>query len=161
MKGLEDCAYGTDIKIKHPVNVYRCKIGSHVRIGPFVEIQEECVIGNYVKIGSHSFICRGTRIGEGAFIGHGVMTCNDKYPEGSVLVPGHSMRLAVFEDWQCEPPTIEARASIGSGSVILPGVTIGEGAQVGAGSVVTKDIPAGAIVYGNPAHVWEDEHHAC
>lgn len=119
-----------------PVNIYRCKIGNHVRIGPFVEIQSDSVIGDGCVIGSHSFIASGTKIGSNAFIGHGVVTCNDRHP-----VPNNPQ-------FKCEPPIIEDSASIGSGAIILPGVRIGSGAVVGAGAIVVRDVPAGGMAVG-------------
>lgn len=144
----------TDIVIVRPANIYAEKIGNHVRIGPFVEIQQDVMIGDYVKIGSHTFICAGTVISDRVFIGHGVMFCNDKEPRSYVglepsLYPQY--RLKRPQDWMCIPPMVEEGASIGSGAVILPGITIGKNAMVGAGAVVTQDVSADDIVVGNPA----------
>jgi UDP-2-acetamido-3-amino-2,3-dideoxy-glucuronate N-acetyltransferase len=125
-----------DCIVTTPVNIYRCEIGNKVKIGPFVEIQGDVVVGDNTVISSHSFICAGTKIGSNVFIGHGVLTCNDRYPKA--YNPGYL----------CQPPTIEDGANIGSGAIILPGVRICSGATVGAGCIVTKDVPAGATVYG-------------
>jgi len=117
-----------------PSNIYRCRIGNNVRIGPFVEIQSDAVIGDDTVISSHCFLAGGTRVGSGVFLGHGVVTCNDKYP------------VANNPNFKLEPPVIEDGASIGSGVVILPGVTIGSGSIVGAGATIVSDVPANGIV---------------
>jgi UDP-2-acetamido-3-amino-2,3-dideoxy-glucuronate N-acetyltransferase len=130
-------------------NLYGCEVGDDCVIGPFVEIQRGVVIGNRVKIQSHSFVCTGVTIHDEAFIGHGVMFINDRLPRSTT----DSGNLKGASDWTCEPTVIGRRASIGSNATILCGVTIGEAALVGAGSVVTKDVPPGAIVAGNPARV--------
>ena len=119
-----------------PANIYRCKIGNGTRIGPFVEIQSAVIIGDGTVISSHSFICSGTRIGSRVFIGHGVQTCNDRWP------------VANNDLWDCEPPIIEDDVAIGSGSIILPGVIIGAGATIGAGAIITKDVPPNMTVTG-------------
>ena len=139
---------GENVKIYAFVNLYGCEIGDESKIGTFVEIQKGAFIGKRVKISSHTFICEGVTIEDEAFIGHGVMFINDKYPRATT----ESGASQTEDDWVCTPTTIKRRASIGSNATILCGVTIGEGALVGAGSVVTRDVPAGAIVAGNPAH---------
>ena len=144
-----DVRLGKDVKIYALVNLYGCEIGDESRIGAFVEIQKGARIGKRVKISSHTFICEGVTIEDEAFIGHGVMFINDRYPRATT----GAGELQTEADWACEATTVKARASIGSNATILCGVTIGEGAIVGAGSVVTHDVPAGAIVAGNPAHV--------
>ena len=132
------------------VNLFGCKIGAETMIGPFVEIQRNVVIGERCKIQSHSFICEGVIIEDEVFICHGVIFTNDRYPR-AVNEDGS---LKGNEDWVMESTTIERRATIGSGAVILPGIRIGTGAMVGAGSVVTRDVVAGSIVRGNPARVF-------
>lgn len=142
---------GEDVTIYTPCNIYgRVVIGNHVRIGPFVEIQDNVEIGSYVKIGSHSFICSGTRVGSRVFIGHGVMTCNDIFPE-PVVYKIRDTPLKGKSDWMCTPPILGNDVIIGSGAVILPGVIIGDWGVVGAGAVVTKDVKAGTVVFGVPA----------
>jgi acetyltransferase-like isoleucine patch superfamily enzyme len=131
------------------VNLYGCRIGRGTRIGTFVEIQRGAVIGERCKISSHTFICEGVTIEDECFIGHGVLFINDRYP-AAVNAEGQLQSTA---DWQCIPTRVKRRASIGSGAVILCGVTIGEGALVGAGAVVTKDVPPGAVVAGVPARL--------
>ena len=140
-----------NVKIFKPelVNIYGCIIGNETTVGPFVEIQKDVIIGCRCKISSHSFICTGVIIEDGVFIGHGVMFTNDRYPR-AVKDDGN---LKGNEDWECIPSRVCERASIGSGSVLLPGITIGEGALVGAGSVVTRDVPPYTIVCGNPAKI--------
>jgi UDP-2-acetamido-3-amino-2,3-dideoxy-glucuronate N-acetyltransferase len=142
---------GDGVTIHHPelVNLYGCAIGSCTRIGTFVEIQKNAVVGANCKISSHSFICEGVVIEDGVFIGHGVMFTNDRYPR-AVTSAG---TLQTEEDWDVTPIRVRSRASIGSNATVLPGVTIGEGAIVGAGAVVTKDVPDHAIVAGVPAKV--------
>ena len=140
---------GKNVRILAFVNLYGCEIGDESFIGPFVEIQSDVKIGRRVKVQSHSFICSGVTIGDEAFIGHGVMFTNDRFPRATNA--DGSMQGA--KDWKCEPTTIGRRASIGSNVTLLCGITIGEEAIVGAGSVVTKDVPARTIVVGNPARV--------
>ena len=143
-----DVKLGKNVKIYAFVNLYGCEIGDESKIGTFVEIQKGAYIGKHVKISSHTFICEGVTNEDEVFIGHGVMFINDKYPRATT----ESGSLQTEDDWVCTPTVIKKRASIGSNATILCGVTIGEGALVGAGSVVTHDVPAGAIVAGNPAH---------
>lgn len=144
-----DVKLGRDVKIFAFVNLYGCEIGDESKIGTFVEIQKGAQIGKHVKISSHSFICEGVTIEDEVFIGHGVMFINDKYPRATT----ETGTIQSEADWACIPTLIKKRASIGSNATILCGVTIGEGALVGAGSVVTRDVPAGAVVAGNPAHL--------
>ena len=143
-----DVKLGRDVKIYAFVNLYGCEIGDDTKIGTFVEIQKGARIGKRVKVSSHSFICEGVTIEDEAFIGHGVMFINDKYPRATT----ESGSLQSEADWACTPTLVKKRASIGSNATILCGVTIGEGALVGAGSVVTHNVPPGAVVAGNPAH---------
>lgn len=142
-----DVKLGNDVKIYAFVNLYGCEVGDESRIGTFVEIQKGAVIGKRVKVSSHTFICEGVTVEDEVFIGHGVMFINDKYPRSTT---GNGS-LQTEADWVCTPTRIKKRASIGSNATILCGVTIGEGALVGAGSVVTHDVPDGAVVAGNPA----------
>jgi len=141
--------FGEDVKIYSFVNLYGCEIGSRARIGAFVEIQKGAKIGSDCKISSHTFICEGVTIEEGVFVGHHVVFINDLYPRATNAV-GH---LQTESDWTVQRTLVKRGASIGSGSVILCNVTIGENAIVGAGSIVTKDVPANAIVVGNPARI--------
>jgi acetyltransferase-like isoleucine patch superfamily enzyme len=142
---------GSNVKIHHPdlVNLYGCTIGDDTRIGAFVEIQKNVIVGAACKISSHSFLCEGVVVEDGVFIGHSVMFTNDLLPR-AVNDDGSPQTES---DWSVVQTTIRSRASIGSGSVILPGVTIGQAAMIGAGSVVTQDIPDYAIAFGNPARV--------
>ena len=142
-----DVKLGRDVKIYAFVNLYGCEIGDESRVGTFVEIQKGAHIGKRVKISSHTFICEGVTIEDEVFIGHGVMFINDKYPR-STNPDGSSQTEA---DWVVVPTLVKRRASIGSNATLLCGVTVGEGAIVGAGSVVTKDVPAYTVVAGNPA----------
>jgi acetyltransferase-like isoleucine patch superfamily enzyme len=142
-----DVKLGRDVKIYAFVNLYGCEIGDESKIGTFVEIQKGACIGRRVKVSSHTFICEGVTIEDEVFIGHGVMFINDRFPR-STNADGS---VQSEEDWSLVPTLIQRRASIGSNATILCGVTVGEGAIVGAGSVVTKDVPANTIVAGNPA----------
>ncbi|MBI5841412.1 MAG: N-acetyltransferase [Chloroflexi bacterium] len=142
-----DVKLGKDVKIFAFVNLYGCEIGDESKIGTFVEVQRGAKIGNRVKVSSHSFICDGVTIEDEVFIGHGVMFINDKYPRSTA----QDGALQTEADWTCIPTLIQRGASIGSNATILCGVTIGEGAIVGAGSVVTQDVPPWTIVAGNPA----------
>jgi acetyltransferase-like isoleucine patch superfamily enzyme len=144
-----DVKLGRDVKIYAFVNLYGCEIGDDCRVGTFVEIQKGSRIGNRVKISSHTFICEGVTIEDEVFIGHGVMFINDKYPRATTMTGG----LQTEADWKCISTLVGRCASIGSNATILCGVTIGEGAIVGAGSVVTRDVPAWTIVAGNPARI--------
>ncbi len=140
---------GSNVTLGDFINLYGCTIGDDTRIGPFVEIQKNAFIGKRCKIQSHSFICEGVTIEDEAFIGHGVMFVNDKYPRSTTESGG----LQTEADWKVESTLIKRRASIGSNATILGGITVGEEAIVGAGSVVTHDVPARTIVAGNPAKV--------
>jgi UDP-2-acetamido-3-amino-2,3-dideoxy-glucuronate N-acetyltransferase len=140
---------GQNVSLGHFINLYGCTIGDGTKIGPFVEIQKNAFIGKNCKIQSHSFICEGVTIEDEVFVGHGVMFTNDKYPKATA----DSGSLQTEADWKVIPTVIKRRASIGSNATILCGVTVGEGAIVGAGSVVTEDVPAQTIVAGNPAKV--------
>lgn len=144
-----DVKLGRDVVIHNFVNLYGCEIGDESRIGSFVEIQKRARVGSRCKISSHSFICEGVNIEDEVFIGHGVVFINDKYPQATTS-EGH---LQTDDDWKAIPTVVKRGASIGSGVTVLCGVTIGEKAIVGAGSVVTKDVDAGTIVAGNPATV--------
>lgn len=143
----EDVILGQDVFLAQFVNLYGCSIGDYSRIGTFVEIQKGVHIGSNCKIQSHSFICEGVRIKNRVFIGHGVTFINDKLPKTTNL-DGTIKRKG---DWTCTETTIEEEASIGSGSTILCGINIGRGAVIGAGSVVTKNVPDGQVWVGNPA----------
>jgi UDP-2-acetamido-3-amino-2,3-dideoxy-glucuronate N-acetyltransferase len=147
----DDVQLGQDVKIFHPdlVNLYGCNIGDETKIGTFVEIQKGVVIGARCKISSHTFICEGVTIEDGVFIGHGVMFINDTYPRAT----NEDGSLQTADDWDVIETHVRHRASIGSNATIMGGVTIGENALVGAGAVVTKDVPDHAIVAGVPARV--------
>jgi acetyltransferase-like isoleucine patch superfamily enzyme len=144
-----DVKLGSNVKLSKFVNLYGCEIGDNTKIGAFVEIQKNARVGRNCKISSHTFICEGVSVEDGAFIGHGVTFINDSYPR-AVRSDGE---LQTEQDWAVERTVVKARASIGSGSTILANVVIGENAIIGAGSVVTKDVPANAIVAGNPARL--------
>ena len=141
---------GRNVMIHHPdlVNLYGCQVGDDTRIGAFVEIQKNATIGSLCKISSHTFICEGVEIGDEVFVGHGVMFINDLYPRATA-----AGGLQTEADWKVVPTYVRKGASIGSGAVILGGVTIGERALIGAGAVVTRDVPADAVVAGVPARV--------
>jgi acetyltransferase-like isoleucine patch superfamily enzyme len=130
------------------VNLYGCSVGDDTKIGAFVEIQKNAVIGARCKVSSHTFICEGVTIEDEVFVGHGVMFTNDKYPHACT-----DGRLQTEADWKVVPAIVKKGASIGSGAVIMCGVTIGEKAMVGAGAVVTRDVPPGAVVVGVPARL--------
>lgn len=142
-----DVKLGRDVKLFAFVNLYGCEIGDETRVGTFVEIQKGARIGSRCKISSHSFICEGVTIEDEVFIGHGVTFVNDRRPRATA----EGGALQTEADWTCERTLIKRGASIGSGVTVLGGVTVGENALVGAGSVVTRDVPAGATVAGNPA----------
>lgn len=149
----KDVKLGKGVIIHHPelVNLYGCVIGSKVKIGSFVEIQKKAVIGDRCKISSHSFICEGVTIESDVFIGHNVTFINDRYPKASL-----GNRLEKDTDWKVVPVRIKKGASIGSSATIMCGITIGKEALVGAGSVVTRNVPDYAIVTGVPAKVMGD-----
>src|ERR1700756_994221 len=141
----ETVVLGSDVIIVHPdlVNLYGCRIGSGTKIGTFVEIQKNAVVGARCKVSTHSFICEGVTIEDEVFIGHGVMFINDRYPRATV-----EGRLQSEKDWNVIPTLIKRGASIGSGAVVMCGVTVGEKAIIGAGAVVTHDVPDYALVMG-------------
>jgi acetyltransferase-like isoleucine patch superfamily enzyme len=149
MAVTNDVQLGNHVKIFHPdlVNLYGCMIGDETKIGTFVEIQKNVVIGSRCKISSHTFICEGVTIEDEVFIGHGVMFTNDLYPRAT-NAEGH---LQTETDWQVVPTQVKRRAAIGSNATILAGITIGENAIIGAGAVVTQNVPDYAIVVGVPA----------
>lgn len=144
---LDDVEFGADVIVHGFVNLYGCRIGDRTRIGPFVEIQSGVSIGADCKISSHTFVCSGVEIADEVFVGHGVVFVNDKHPRATTGSGG----LQTEEDWTMLRTRVERRVSIGSGAVVLGGVTLGAGALVGGGAVVTKDVAPGEIVVGNPA----------
>jgi UDP-2-acetamido-3-amino-2,3-dideoxy-glucuronate N-acetyltransferase len=146
-----DVKLGRDVKIHGFVNLYGCEIGDETRIGTFVEIQKGAKIGDRCKISSHTFICEGVTIESGVFVGHGVTFINDHHP-GAVTSSGE---LKTESDWVCQKTLVKQGAAIGSGATLLGGITIGENAMVGAGSVVTRDVPPHAVVAGNPARIFK------
>jgi UDP-2-acetamido-3-amino-2,3-dideoxy-glucuronate N-acetyltransferase len=150
----DDVKLGRNVKIFHPqlVNLYSCTIGDDTKIGSFVEIQKNVIVGSRCKISSHSFLCEGVILEDEVFIGHGVMFTNDIYPRAA----NEDGSLKTDADWDVAKTQVKRCASIGSNATILPGVTIGEKAIVGAGAVVTRDVPDYAIVVGVPAHVIGD-----
>src|SRR5262245_45628857 len=145
-----DVKLGRNVKMARFINLYGCAVGDNTKIGTFVEIQKNATVGNNCKISSHSFICEGVTIEDDVFIGHGVMFINDIYPRST----NGDGRLQTEADWKVDRTVVRRGASIGSGATILANVTIGENALIGAGSVVTKDVPANAVVAGNPARVF-------
>ena len=144
-----DVRLGKDVKLSRFINLYGCEIGDHTKIGAFVEIQKRASVGRCCKVSSHTFICEGVTIEDAVFIGHGVTFVNDTYPRATAGDGAPQTEV----DWQVERTLVKAGASIGSGATILANVTIGERAIVGAGSVVTRDVPPDTIVVGNPARV--------
>lgn len=142
-----DVKLGSDVRLFGFVNLYGCEIGDQTRIGCFVEIQRGAKIGAKCKISSHTFICEGVTVEDEVFIGHGVMFTNDRWPRATT----EDGVVIAESDWECQPTLVKRGASIGSGSTILSGLIIGEDAMVGAGSLVTVDVAAGATVAGNPA----------
>jgi acetyltransferase-like isoleucine patch superfamily enzyme len=146
---VDDVDFGENVVVHSFTNLYGCSIGDGTRIGTFVEIQRGARIGAACKIQSHTFICDGVTIGDGVFVGHGVMFINDKRPRATA----EGGDLQTEDDWELLPTAIEDGASLGSGSVILGGVTVGAGAIVGAGAVVSRDVAAGATVAGVPARL--------
>jgi acetyltransferase-like isoleucine patch superfamily enzyme len=148
-QALRNVKVGKDVRIFNFVNAYDCSIDDNTKVGAFVEIQKNAFIGKNCKISSHTFICEGVHIEDNVFIGHNVTFINDKYPRSTN--PEGSLQTEA--DWKVEETLIKKGASIGSTTTILCGVTIGENAITGAGSVVTKDVPANAVVAGNPARV--------
>lgn len=148
-KSISNVKVGNNVIIYDYVNLYDCKIGDDSKIGTFVEIQKNCVVGNRCKVSSHSFICEGVKIYDGVFIGHNVSFINDLYPR-SVNSTGE---LQGSKDWKVIKTEVHNGVSIGTSSTILCGIKIGEGSIIGAGSVVTKDVPKNVIVAGNPAKI--------
>jgi len=144
-----DVRLGENVKLSKFINLYGCEVGANTKIGAFVEIQKNAIVGKNCKISSHTFICEGVTIEDGVFIGHGVTFINDCYPRATTA----GGDLQTESDWKVETTVVKMRASIGSGATILAGVTIGENAMVGAGSVVTRSVPPNALVAGNPARV--------
>jgi acetyltransferase-like isoleucine patch superfamily enzyme len=140
---------GRNVELSKFINLYGCSVGDNTKIGAFVEIQKNAIVGRNCKISSHSFICEGVTIEDDVFIGHGVMFINDSYPRATI---GDHLQTEV--DWNVEKTLIRRGASIGSGATILANVVIGENALVGAGAVVTRNIPPNAIVAGNPARIF-------
>jgi acetyltransferase-like isoleucine patch superfamily enzyme len=141
---------GRDVKLSKFINLYGCEIGDETKIGAFVEIQKNASVGKRCKISSHAFICEGVTIEDNVFIGHGVMFINDSYPRATAAAGS----LQTEADWKVEKTIIKKGASIGSGATILANLSVGENAIVGAGAVVTKDVPANTIVAGNPARIF-------
>jgi UDP-2-acetamido-3-amino-2,3-dideoxy-glucuronate N-acetyltransferase len=144
-----DVKLGKDVKLSKFINLYGCEIGDETKIGAFVEIQKNATVGKRCKISSHTFICEGVTIEDNVFVGHSVAFINDTYPR-STKADG---QLQTETDWKVEKTLVKRGASIGSGCTILANVTIGESAIVGAGSVVTRDVPPDSVAYGNPARV--------
>lgn len=141
---------GRDVKLSKFINLYGCEIGDETKIGAFVEIQKNASVGRRCKISSHTFICEGVTIEDNVFIGHGVMFINDSYPRATAA----GGTLQTEADWSVEKTVIKKGASIGSGATILANLCVGENAIVGAGAVVTKDVPPNTIVAGNPAKIF-------
>ncbi|HUP02838.1 MAG TPA: acyltransferase [Bryobacteraceae bacterium] len=141
-----DVKLGKNVKLSKFINLYGCEIGDNTKIGAFVEVQKNAVIGRNCKISSHTFVCEGVTVEDEVFIGHGVTFINDTYPRATT-----DGALQTESDWRVEPTLVKRGASVGSGATILAGVTIGENAMVGAGSMVTRDVPPNTIVAGNPA----------
>jgi len=144
-----DVKLGRDVQIYGFVNLYGCEIGDKTRIGCFVEIQKGAKVGARCKISSHSFICEGVELEAEVFVGHGVTFINDRFPRATSATG----ELKSEADWTCDRTLVKRGASIGSGVTLMGGITIGENAIIGAGSVVTRDVPAGVTVAGNPARV--------
>ena len=144
-----DVKLGANVKLSRFVNLYGCEIGDETKVGPFVEIQRNARIGKRCKVSSHSFICEGVDIEDNVFIGHGVTFTNDTYPRST----NSDGTLQTGTDWEVRPTVVRKGASIGSGATLLCNLSVGENAIVGAGSVVTKDVPPNTIVAGNPARV--------
>ena len=143
----DDVQLGENVKLANFVNLYGCTIGDNTKIGAFVEIQKNAMVGKNCKISSHTFVCEGVIIEDNVFVGHNVTFINDTYPR-AVTAEG---KLQSEEDWKLEKTMVKKGASIGSGATILSNITIGEAAIVGAGSVVTRDVPRNVVVIGNPA----------
>ncbi|MBN9692888.1 MAG: N-acetyltransferase [Verrucomicrobia bacterium] len=144
-----DVKLGSGVRIFGFVNLYGCEIGDESKIGTFVEVQKGARIGRRCKVSSHTFICEGVTLEDEVFVGHNVTFTNDRFPRATN--PDGSLQTDA--DWNCEPTVVKRGASIGSGTTLLCGLTVGEGAIIGAGSVVTRDVPPGAVVAGNPARI--------
>ena len=144
-----DVILGKSVVLNAFINLYGCQIGDNTKIGTFVEIQKGAKIGKNCKISSHTFICEGVTIEDNVFVGHNVTFINDLYPRATTA----SGKLQTDEDWTCIPTLVQKGASIGSSATLLSGITVGENAIIGAGSVVTKDVPPDTIVAGNPAKI--------
>jgi len=144
---INDVTFGEGVVVHPFTYLYGCSVGDETRIGPFVEVQRGASIGARCKIQSHTFVCDGVTIEDEVFVGHGVMFINDKSPRATT----EGGELQTEEDWRLLPTVVERRAAIGSGAVLLGGVRVGAGALIGAGAVVTKDVPPGAVVAGVPA----------
>ncbi len=144
---IADVEFGAGVRVQAFVNLYGCRIGDGSHIGPYVEVQRGVEIGAACKVQSHTFVCEGVTIGDRVFVGHGVMFVNDRSPRAT----DEHGRLQGPDDWQMLRTRIEDGASIGSGAVVLGGLTVGADALVGAGAVVTRDVPPGAVIAGNPA----------
>jgi acetyltransferase-like isoleucine patch superfamily enzyme len=145
----EDVKLGADVRLSKFINLYGCEVGDETKIGAFVEIQKNAIVGKHCKISSHTFICEGVIIEDDVFIGHGVTFTNDTYPRATTM----NGSLQTEADWKVERTVIRKGASVGSGVTILSNINVGENAIVGAGSVVTKDVPPNTIVAGNPAKI--------
>jgi acetyltransferase-like isoleucine patch superfamily enzyme len=143
-----DVKLGRNVQLVGFVNLYGCQIGDDVKIGAFVEVQKGAKIGDRCKISSHTFICEGVTLEDEVFVGHSVTFTNDRYPRATA-----NGKLQTEADWVCIPTLVKRGASIGSGAVLLCGITVGENAMIGAGSVVTRDVPPDTIVAGNPARI--------
>jgi UDP-2-acetamido-3-amino-2,3-dideoxy-glucuronate N-acetyltransferase len=148
-RSIHDVEFGEDVVVHSFTNLYGCRLGDGSRVGPFVEIQRGATIGARCKIQSHTFVCEGVEIHDEVFVGHGVMFINDKTPRATT----DEGELQTESDWELLRTVVGRRASLGSGAVILGGVTIGDGALIGAGAVVTHDVEPSAVVVGNPARV--------
>jgi UDP-2-acetamido-3-amino-2,3-dideoxy-glucuronate N-acetyltransferase len=146
---IDDVEFGEGVIVFAFTNLYGCRIGDGTHIGPFVEIQRGASVGERCKIQSHTFVCDGVEIGDEVFVGHGVMFVNDKFPRAT----NEAGELAATDDWNLLPVRVRSGASLGSGAIVLGGVTIGERAVIGAGAVVTRDVAAGEVVAGVPARV--------
>ena len=144
-----DVVLGKNVVLNEFVNLYGCQIGDETKIGPFVEVQKNAFIGKHCKISSHTFICEGVTIEDEVFVGHGVMFINDKYPRAA----SESGGLQTEEDWKVIPTVVKRGASIGSNATLLCDITVGSASIVGAGSVVTQDVPDNVMVAGNPAKI--------
>jgi acetyltransferase-like isoleucine patch superfamily enzyme len=144
---IHDVSFDEDVIVHAFTNLYGCAIGRGTRIGTFVEIQKGVTIGSSCKVQSHTFICEGVSIGDAVFVGHGVVFVNDKYPRAT----NEAGQVQTDADWEVSPIVVEDGASIGSGAVILGGVRVGAEAMIGAGALVTRDVPQGTTVAGNPA----------